>query len=1582
MATKREVELIIRARDQAKAAVDGIVGALKDLSTAQENISKSGATANTAMNRLGAELNNLQKNASGLTSLTRLASNIDRATTSVSRMEGELRDTQQRLAQTSLAASSAAAEFGELSDAAREAGAALSREQQSLAQVRGEQARLNEEVAKAKARYQEWINFIRQKKAATDAEKASVRESRDALISLLEAQTRQNAAVSAQQAAVRAAGQAFSQLNTQARSAQSQMVSVNREFERAAIAARNETAAVEEAKSALGEMRGVANVAASALGGVEVKQEELAATSQRTAAAIQRVSAAIAAQQGVSQRATAQGGQRNETETEFKRQQAAVDQARASFRAAREDVARLRAEIAATAQPTTALTAEFRAAQAIASSAGAAFRGQVTALDQLRVKLREAADAQRARLNAEKEGQVAAAAAADAAFHRARAEQTAGVAALLAGQNINSLNNALRGTQGAANQAAAGIQRVGDQSRRALSLVQRFRGEVLSLGTQFVGVYAAISNIGGVIDAIRTVEAAASRLNAVFDGDQGRVREELRFISQEADRLGLSFRVLSQEYGRFSIAADAANFSNEATRQIFVAVAEAARVNKVSVEELEGTFLALQQMVSKGTVSMEELRRQLGDRLPGAFNIFADALGVTTGELDRMLRAGEVRASEQTLVRFAEELTERFGGALPAALETVTTQLDRFQNNLFEAQARVGQGGFTDALEAALRRLNEFFRSREGRDFFLELGAALGRLVDILTFVVSNFDKLAVAFQAFIAVRVGQFLVNLSNQMRLASVATAQTTTAFLALDAAQQKQAVTMAAQTNAAATLIASFRILAASTGQVAVAVATTGTASVATATAMRGLAAAGAAVAVSLRAVLISLGPIALAATAIFAISSLFIDTATSVADATTALDEHNRILSQYEQEVTAAERAGREFNATLIETNALEARGNLEELAAAYGHAREESTEAAIDITNDWKQTNAEFRRNEAVVQIDRLTRQLREGSISVAEYQSTLARMADEMEGPAKIAIQGLIARLHGQQNELRELEQAMGTQAAIVQRLGGDLGDLTGFYRALGLEVDATSGRVRGLTSDLEEQQRVAAQAQTIEADLIARIPARAREAERQAARDGIAEQRQRIEGLALESSERERLLGLVQEAEDAQSRAEREEDAREGRRGQRSRNRRDEQREFNDDLQRTIELRRFEVEQVARSRREQEIEGAVFEARARAAERGVRFSAEQEAALRASTAAVFDAEEAERVRLATIEQEIALREQLGQIVDVEQEIREQAAQNNINLATAEGQAWAAVTRQIIERTRAEEQLKKQVEDITALERQRQEAMREFAAARAAGELSAEDQERQRAEIERMRIEIEQARDAALELARALGDEAAIARLERLNVELSESEQKIREITTGLIERFASGASEAIVQIGTEIGKVIDGTQSWGDALENIGLAFRQFAAEFLLEIAKMIAKQAILNALQSSGFGGGLFGGIAKVIAAHGGGIAGRRTGMTRRVNPAIFANAKRFHGGGFPGLASNEVPAILKRGEEVVTETDPRHARNGGGQGQGMNVRNVNIFDAAEVVAAALQRADGERVIINYIRENAAAVNNALGR
>jgi|ADGO01.1.fsa_nt_gi tape measure domain len=185
------------------------------------------------------------------------------------------------------------------------------------------------------------------------------------------------------------------------------------------------------------------------------------------------------------------------------------------------------------------------------------------------------------------------------------------------------------------------------------------------------------------------------------------------------------------------------SLEGEKGRDIFNAVSEAAAVMKLSAEQTEGTFLALGQMISKGNVQAEELRGQLGERLPGAFNIFARAIGVSTKQLNKMLQDGEVIA-EKTLPLFAAELRRTFSPGVLSASNSFNANMNRFNNFLFRAKIELGNG--------LLPVINDFISVIPKLDFS-PLLFTFQQLKEEVTGVMNVFDELTtqigVSFSTF-----------------------------------------------------------------------------------------------------------------------------------------------------------------------------------------------------------------------------------------------------------------------------------------------------------------------------------------------------------------------------------------------------------------------------------------------------------------------------------------------------------------------------------------------------------------------------------------------------------------------------------------------------------------------------------------------------------------------------------------------------------------------------------------------------------------------------------------------------------------
>jgi len=171
---------------------------------------------------------------------------------------------------------------------------------------------------------------------------------------------------------------------------------------------------------------------------------------------------------------------------------------------------------------------------------------------------------------------------------------------------------------------------------------------------------------------------------------------EFDFVSKEAERLGLNLQRTAQNYAQMMAASKGTKLEGQGTRDIFKAVAEASAVLGLSAADNEGILRSLNQMMSKGTVQAEELRGQLGERLPGAFNLAAKAMGVTTAELNKMLEQGQV-ISDDFLPKLATQITKEYGDKVPAAMKRASASFERLNTSIFEMKTELAKGGIVDA---------------------------------------------------------------------------------------------------------------------------------------------------------------------------------------------------------------------------------------------------------------------------------------------------------------------------------------------------------------------------------------------------------------------------------------------------------------------------------------------------------------------------------------------------------------------------------------------------------------------------------------------------------------------------------------------------------------------------------------------------------------------------------------------------------------------------------------------------------------------------------------------------------------------
>jgi tape measure domain-containing protein len=309
---------------------------------------------------------------------------------------------------------------------------------------------------------------------------------------------------------------------------------------------------------------------------------------------------------------------------------------------------------------------------------------------------------------------------------------------------------------------ARSFERIGQSAGSAASGLATFSRAGSTVSSVLSGFGVVLGGVGfarivqGSYDALRSMEAFKNAITAT-QGSTEAANKEWDYVVGVASRLRLSIDGVAESYGSFSAAAHLAGVSTDNVHKVFEALSGAARVLNMNSMQVTNAFRALEQMFSKGTVGAEELRQQLGDALPGAMQLMAQAVGVSTGELRKMMQSGEVLASS-ALPKFADVLIRRYGAAVPQALNSAQAAFDNFGNAMSAASRSFGTG-FFDSFKESLNSLAQTMQNPAFVQAAYAWGQALGTAANValqgVRLVAENFDILKYAVLGVVGLKLG-----------------------------------------------------------------------------------------------------------------------------------------------------------------------------------------------------------------------------------------------------------------------------------------------------------------------------------------------------------------------------------------------------------------------------------------------------------------------------------------------------------------------------------------------------------------------------------------------------------------------------------------------------------------------------------------------------------------------------------------------------------------------------------------------------------------------------------------------------------
>ncbi|MEN3144648.1 tape measure protein [Ochrobactrum sp. WV_118_8] len=1750
----RDVKLIIRAKNEATRTIESVSSALNDLEKSQKKVGSSAAKTDDLIGRLGQEFQKLNSQVSALGALDKVAGFLDRAGSAVGNLKQGVSGAEAKFAELSKSATEAAASTKELEKQATALNERQKQQRSEMEAARKATLRNSEaqkELTQARKAYNDALK-VKEGTAGRDGGIATTKATLDAAQAAVNANVESYKRLKGEYTGTKTEAASLDKQIRESTKNQNQLANAASDAE---VALGRQRTNLAKGEHEFAQLRTVIDGAASALGNVSTKQSDLAASLATLIPQAERLGRTMAAMQ----RYSTGGGAFVDPKSAaaFRAQRAEMDKTEQTWRTLQSEAKRLAREMRGVAQPTQEQVAAFKQVTAAAAAAKAEYRANQSALYALQGTAKStfaefaASTSPLKRVGQDLEAARQRTEALEAAVKRystgaggfANAEQAASMrkqadavdvarkryellrsevqrfqaqisasgastageaqqlrnlasAANLAEKEFREAASAMKGMQQSSRSGGlfGGAAR---ESRQAMSLFQRLRGELLSLSTAYVGLYGTISNIGNVIGAYQKFEAAQNRLGAVFEQNASSIRNEMGWLERQAARLGIGFDVLSDEYSKFAVATKAAGFESEATRKVFLRVAEAGRVNKLSMQQMSLIFLALQQMISKGKIQSEELRRQLGDQLPGAFNIMADAIGVTTAELDDMMKKGEVIANQDTMLKFADELNKRFGPQLSEALRSTTTQIGLLSNNLYRAQLMFAKGGFIQSFTDLLRDMNQWFQTDDAVSFFMSMGAAAGGVVDIVHALFDNMDLVLNVVRILVTMKAASWLTGIANNAVAASrnmsllsaetkgLATAQnvalgSTNSFFGLlgrstglvsyvrnlSLAETKvKLLETATKVYAATTNLSQARMAAAS--------AMTSAWAGSLAVLRGGLAAAR----VAVTGLLTALGGpagIAIAVGTYFA-TELIASWVGEVDKATEAIEKHKNFVNSIVEKYESLPEATRSWAEALkgipldqIDGKLKEAKdtvaglksqlvGNVtpsmkswwggwsaerDELEKLRGELNDGQItakryrEAIERIYNGLSDDGAkEFVRNQLEV-----ARQLEEASLNAERLQDASDKARQGIDG-----LRGTLSDVKGPLDEATaaadDNAKAFDAGAESAEAYKEALEKIKGFIPGLAAEmkkmkdlteIQSQFGSIgfNNITPEMARYGKQAVEAVLSEADqkIFKEIAGNTKvskemfndifkeESFRNKAYDdgygtwtigygstrlnGKAVQQgdyvTKDEGMKQAIGDLDKLIAQIESMvkvalSDGQLRALVSYAYNAGigslkRDGILAPLNRGDYAGAEAAIRNGVTTSKGKEVPTLKKRRQRE---ADLFASGADDPKVVKQVAEQKEKI---AEAEKKAGDATKKRIEDQKFEITQQDlkNVGKEREaaIEKAIRDAKAENPKisaeELETIRQQTGALWDKQQLKKAEKEEnkQIKEAMKEVNLLEQQRNALLATRKTYQDQG--NTEKVKEVNAELAGVNTKLQEAIDKAIAMHQALGGataDATIGKLEAMKGKIVAAGDGMRKMA------MTAGEMQSAIFSNLESG-IISAFDSFAQAVANgenaiqaLGNAFRQFAASFLMEIAKMILKQIMFNALQS--ISRALTGGIMSIVA-HTGGIVGQSVSGSRTVAPGWFAGATRYHTGGIAGLKPNEVPAILEVGEEVLTEQDARHSKNlgkGGSDGASGRTKIVNMFDAASFLSEAMHSAIGEETILNFVRANPAAFKAAMG-
>ncbi|MFB3780178.1 tape measure protein [Escherichia coli] len=315
-------------------------------------------------------------------------------------------------------------------------------------------------------------------------------------------------------------------------------------------------------------------------------------------------------------------------------------------------------------------------------------------------------------------------------------------------RELAKLNQSLRETLSKFNKTTS----KNNHSENASNSLDVLATSAIKAGTAIYSFQTALEAYKKVMEVGLKKEASQRAAQFVL-GDEG-AKRATEFVKNLANNTGVDQIETLSSFAKFS--AGAGDMDAGQKESLFSNVIGTSRLMGLSTDEINGILKAFEQMASKGKIQAEELRGQLGDRMAGAFQLFARSLGMTTEELDKAMKDGKV-LSKDVLPKVAKQMglmIDKAGG-WEKIINSTQTQLGRLSNSWNNNLALMFDGsqeGLTDFTRSLTNLLGSLGgQSKNLGEHFGDLMKSMSNGIDDLTTISYRvqgfFDRVTLAYR-------------------------------------------------------------------------------------------------------------------------------------------------------------------------------------------------------------------------------------------------------------------------------------------------------------------------------------------------------------------------------------------------------------------------------------------------------------------------------------------------------------------------------------------------------------------------------------------------------------------------------------------------------------------------------------------------------------------------------------------------------------------------------------------------------------------------------------------------------------------